>query len=437
MPKHAHPIWRAVRMRLWQLFHFWEYYPECRHWFWIHRLQQSLVRDRREGGKTVLAYISVVGHWQFLDSLLAEVRKRFPAISVYVALDEVEAVPREGLGGIERWKIRPLREFDGLRGFDVFLTPEHNCAYEVGGIERICMFHGLPGKGLTFQKKFMKDFDILFLQGPLEEKMFEEFSAVAPEVTQQQAIYRVGYPKSDVFFHPLRTRDEILRGMGLDPKRKTVLYAPSFDKGTSLPQYGEDMFRVLAGLDCNVIVKLHPVSYDRRVVAVHSGGVYWPSVVDRYVAEGHFVHAGNVDVADCLLGADALVTDVSAVALEFMLLDKPVVYVECPDFYAMFSRDGTYTAWDQNPEKDLRVNVGRTAGLRVNNLDELRTAIQRALTYPDEMREARKAVVRQLLFHPGKASGQGATCLAEILGGSRGKGKPIRIKRRPREKPRG
>ena len=419
-----------MRLWGWRVAHFWHYWPEFRYWVWVRRMRRSLRHERRNGRKVLLLYISVAGHWQFVDSLLGALRKLGEDITVYLALDEVDAVPREGLGGIERWKIRPLREFDGLRGFDVFLTPEHNCAYKVGGIERICMFHGLPGKGLTFQKKFMEDFDILFLQGPLEEKMFEEFSAVAPEVTQRQAIYRVGYPKSDVFFHPLRTRAEILRGMGLDPKRKTVLYAPSFDKGTSLPQYGEDMFRVLAALDCNVIVKLHPVSYDRRVVAVHSGGVYWPSVVDRYVAEGHFVHAGNVDVADCLLGADAMVTDVSAVALEFMLLDKPVVYVECPDFYAMFSRDGHYTAWDQNPERDLRVNVGRTAGLRVNNLDEMRAAIQRALAHPDEMREARKEVVRQLLFHPGDASAKGASCLDEILKAHPGGATIIRVRKR-------
>lgn len=427
---HHHPIWKSVRLRLWQVLHFWQYYPEFLHWMWEWRMRRCLARDQRNGRKTILAYISIAGHWQFLDALLAEVWKREKEVSVYLAVDEVEAVPRGGFGQVERWKIRPLREFDGVGGFDLFLTPEHNCAYAVSGLKRVCMFHGLQGKGLTFQKKFMKDFDILFLQGPLEERMFEEFADLEPEVTRRQAVYRVGYPKSDVFFHPTRTREEILRGMGLNPRRKTLLYAPSFDKGTSLPQYGENIFRLLSGLDCNVIVKLHPVSYDRRVTSVHSGGIYWPAVVEGYVEKGHFAHAGNGDVADCLMAADAMVTDVSAVALEFMLLDKPVVYIECPEFYAMFSRNGTYTAWDQNPERDLRVNVGRTAGLRVNTLDELRRAIQQALAHPDEMREARQEVVRQSLFHPGEGSARGATFLAEILDGCHGPWSRIRVKRR-------
>lgn len=413
-----------MRMWLWRVTHFWHYWPEVRYWVWVRRMRRSLRDDRRHGRKVLLTYISVEGHWQFVDSLLAALRKQGDDIAVYLAVDEVEAVPHEGLGGVPHWSIRPLREFNGLDGFDLFLTPEHNCAYSVKGAKRICMFHGLPVKGLTFQAKYMKDFDGVFLQGPLQEKMLDEFAEHEPEVANRLERFQVGYPKSDLLFQPTRSRNEILRGLGLNPAGKTVLYAPAFDRGTSLPQYGEDIFRFLSGLECNVIVKLHPVSYDRRVTKVHSGGIYWPDVVDKHAEAGHFVHAGNVDVGECLLAADAMVTDVSSVALEFMLLDKPVVYLECPEFYAMIGQSGPYATWVQDPENDLRVNAGRTAGIRVKDLEGLKEGIRKAISSPETMREERGEVRRQLLYHPGEASMHGARCLVELLqAGSTASGK--------------
>lgn len=415
--------WRRMREWIWRLTHFWRYRSEMRHWFWAKRMRRMLRRERRAGKKALLVYVSVGGHIQFVDSLLRAVRARAPQIAVHLAVDETDAVPPGGFCGVPRWEIRPLREFDGVDGFSLFLTPEHNCEYVVEGIERICMFHGLPVKGKTFQAPYMKHFDGLFLQGPLQERMLDEFAEHEPGIANRLRRYRVGYPKTDLLFHPVRSSAEILREMGLDPRKKTVLYAPAFDRGTSLPQYGEDIFRKLAEMDCNVIVKLHPVSYDRRVVQIHSAGVYWPDVVERYVRPGHFVHAGNVDVGDCLLAADVMVTDVSSVALDFMLLDKPVVYIESPEFYAMIGRRGSgYETWVKNPAEDLRVNAGRTAGARVENLEDMRGQVERAFQMPQEHQDARRKVVKELLYHAGDASATAAEVLAEFLRTSPGAG---------------
>lgn len=410
-----HWVGRKARETIWRIVHFWHYRAEMRHWLWRKRMGWTLRKERRRGKRVVLAYISVEGHWPFVDSLLSAVEAKSRDVMPCLAVDEVDAVPEEGLGGMAKWQIRPLREFNGMEGIDVFLTPEHNCEYAVEGPFRICMFHGLPVKGKTFQEEYMRDFDGVFLQGPLQERMLEEFARKRPETGLRLKRWRVGYPKTDLLFRTGWRRDELLREMGLEPGRKTVLYAPAFDKGTSLPQYGEEMFRALSRLDCNVIVKLHPVSYDRRVVGVHSGGVYWPDVADRHAVPGKFVHAGNVDVGKCLLAADAMVTDVSSVALEFMLLDKPVVYLECPEFYAQFREGGAYEKWGDDPVHDLRVNAGRDAGLQAGNLEEMEVCLSRALRNPDEHHAARREVVEQLLFHSGDASEAGARCLAEVL----------------------
>lgn len=423
-------VGRKAREAIWRVVHFWHYRAEMRHWLWRKRMGWTLRKERRRGKKVVLAYISVEGHWPFVDSLLSAVEAKSRDVMLCLAVDEVESVPEEGLGGIAKWQIRPLREFDGMEGIDVFLTPEHNCEYAVDGPFRICIFHGLPVKGKTFQEKYMRDFDGVFLQGPLQERMLDEFAGKVPEVGGRLERWRVGYPKTDMLFHARSSREDLLREMGVDPARKTVLYAPAFDQGTSLPQYGEEIFRVLERLDCNVIVKLHPVSYDRRVVGVHSKGIYWPEVADRHAVPGKFVHAGNVDVGKCLLAADVLLTDVSSVALEFMLLDKPVVYLECPKFYAQFRHGGAYEKWGDDPVHDLRVNAGRDAGLQARDLKEMEACLARAIERPDEHHEERLRIAEQMLFNAGHATEAGSQCLLGILQARHGGNVRVKISRR-------
>src|SRR2546429_268106 len=92
---------------------------------------------------------------------------------------------------------------------------------------------------------------------------------------------------------------------------------------------GAEPTRALARLDVNVIVKLHDRSYDTTQRG--SGGVEWAPRIAAHCRAPH-VHLGSAsDVSPYLYVSDVLVTDHSSVGFEFMLLDRPLVVINCPE----------------------------------------------------------------------------------------------------------
>ena len=85
----------------------------------------------------------------------------------------------------------------------------------------------------------------------------------------------------------------------------------------------------------NLIVKLHPISYcpeDGPNYEFYTGGINW---IERFKNLKHiklqiFISSGSID--PYLSASDVMVTDLSSVALEFIMLDKPVIYIDCPEF---------------------------------------------------------------------------------------------------------
>ena len=83
----------------------------------------------------------------------------------------------------------------------------------------------------------------------------------------------IGYPKVDCLVDGSLDRRAIELDSGSTPTVPTVLYAPTWSPHSSLATMGEAIIAALAGLDVNVIVKLHDRSFDP--VATGAGGVDW------------------------------------------------------------------------------------------------------------------------------------------------------------------
>ena len=140
-------------------------------------------------------------------------------------------------------------------------------------------------------------------------------------------LMELGYPRNDVMLAPEREeiRARVRRGLGIAEGAQVVLYAPTwrdnmrvgrvFEKVLYLEP--EKMVRDLE--DCVVLVRGHynsvkaaeEVDPDRRIIDV----TRYPDIADLYVA------------------ADALVTDYSSVFFDFVLVDKPMVFL-APDLHA-------------------------------------------------------------------------------------------------------
>jgi hypothetical protein len=101
--------------------------------------------------------------------------------------------------------------------------------------------------------------------------------------------------------------------------------------------------------------------------------------------------------------ADALVTDHSSVGFEFMLLDRPLVVIDCPRLIerALVSAD--------------KVRLLRGSAEVVTRGGGVAAAVERALGEPRRFSDARRRIARQLFYLPGSATRRAVQCLYDVL----------------------
>lgn len=285
---------------------------------------------------------------------------------------------------------------------------------------RICLFHGLPAKGGTFVPEQWRFFDGAFLIGPLQERMFEEFRQSSRRSSHIWG-RRIGLIKSDALLNGTINRANVINGLGLDPGKPTILYAPSWEAGASLRTDGVAICKRLAAASWNTIVKLHPMSYFPPTELRATGGIDWIERLAQFEGD-QFRHAVRADITPLLAAADVLITDVSSVAFEAILIDTPVIFIDCPDFFRDTVRE-MYGISETKARNSLEFNCGREAGTVVNSLDELIAAIKVTQADPATRSADRDRIRAELVFNPGRAATAAAEALAELLGASPGESK--------------
>jgi hypothetical protein len=301
---------------------------------------------------------------------------------------------------------------------DAFITPTQWLAGEPNARVRICIFHGLPTKGVTFLPELIRYFNTLFLLGPLQHSLYDEFVATNPAIASGIRTFNVGYPKSDGLITGEFSRHDVLAKLGLDLTKPVVLYAPAYDEGTALDMYGETVVERLLEVDASIIVKLHYMCYDPRY---YPRGVNWTERFKKFEANPRFRHVGNQPIDPYLAASDVLVNDISSVSLEFMMLDKPVVFIDCPYFFKETLGQTEYVRTGEEVLRDIRANAGRSAGLVIPDPSQLPDAVRRSLKLPAEYSPQRQVVRSQLLYNPGKAAVAAADALIDLVSASRGK----------------
>jgi CDP-glycerol glycerophosphotransferase (TagB/SpsB family) len=201
-----------------------------------------------------------------------------------------------------------------------------------------------------------------------------------------------------------------------------VLYAPSWDEGLSLRTSGEEVIEnILKINNINLIVKLHPISYcpqDGPNYMFYTGGVNWKERLSKFETNKNFRHVPTNNIDPILSASDLMVTDVSSVALEFIMLDKPVIYIDCPEFFEKTLKKTYANFGDTTADfvrNDPKANAGRHVGKVVYDIGKLCGEIQKSLENPGEHSELRKEFAKQLSYNPGNAANAAAEQILKIL----------------------
>lgn len=197
---------------------------------------------------------------------------------------------------------RLLRSVAEVRAFapDAVFVPGNEVPPSFPGL-KVQVFHGfaIEKKG-HFRIRGM--FDLFCTFGPLTTGPFE---ALAREHGWFNVV-ETGWPKVD----PLFDAQPMANVHG--PKR--ILYAPTFSPSlTSAPALAATIASLVARRDWHWTVKFHPKMAPALAAPI------------RAISGPNFEVAASEQMLPLLRDADAMLTDTSSAAAEFMLLDKPVV----------------------------------------------------------------------------------------------------------------
>jgi len=287
--------------------------------------------------------------------------------------------------------------------FDAYINTDFwNITWLPRRTRRVHLFHGVAGKyGLDAPSGIaptVAAFDRLFFPNRDRLERYAEAGLVDPD-SRRAAL--IGYPKVDCLVDGSLDRRAILEDLGLDPRVPTILYAPTWSPFSSLATMGERIMTTLRVLGANVIVKLHDRSNEPTKRG--SGGIDWRVRLDPASRDPRVHVATGADASPYMAAADALVTDHSSVGFEFMLLDRPIVIIDCPQLIAHAS---------VNPQK---VELLRSAADVASKADQIGAAVRAALNDPATHSERRKAIAGELFYAAGGATERAVRSIYELL----------------------
>lgn len=253
--------------------------------------------------------------------------------------------------------------------------------------------YGTKSRSRFLQPGFFAPLHTLIAASPYTAKLMQSTFNVSSE-----KIIEVGLPRDDVFFQTITGSDidahpqlfQDLDTLHTLNRKKIFLYAPTFRPDGSNPLNALNMERleaVLADQNYHVIISLHPkfarITHDTKISFEHI--TYSESGWDSYP------YLNKVDV---------LITDYSSIYVDFLLLNKPIIFFTY-DFESYSEQMGLHEDY-----------LALTPGPHPKTFEELLKTIQEHDTY-----EVERAQVKNILFthHDGNASERIFTALTENL----------------------
>lgn len=285
--------------------------------------------------------------------------------------------------------------------FDVYLASDFLWMKLPRGGPRVQTFHGVAGKYRTVYdspSQSMRGWDRLFFINDLRLRHFIECGAIDEG---SQAARLIGMPKLDCLVDGSLKRNELLSAMGIDPERKTILYAPTWSPHSSVVSMGEELVKRLGERGYAVIVKLHDRSRD--LLYVNSGGVDWGARLEPLLKSFGGVLAAGANSSPYLSAADMMITDHSSVGFEYLLLDRPLIRIHVPELIQNTDIEPSY------------VDLLASASTNVTNIEETVAAVERGFLEGRDKSAARVAVANEMFYKPGTATDRAVNELYELM----------------------
>ena len=225
---------------------------------------------------------------------------------------------------ISRWQQSGYRFTDERQGFDIVLTGDTLRRSRDYGRTLLCFLnHGTGIKTILYRNlaRVPNDKYQIFVEGRHRVEALQRSGRLG-----KNEVHLIGLPKLDFYFQGrYEDRAGLLERLGLDPAKKTVLFAPTY-KPTCLYDIKDDIFQQTR--DYNLIIKLHPYSWMGKYAPHRQHRIY-----ERRVKK--YPHAVLLpfdvyNIVPYYAVADTLISEASSTVFDFLALNKFGIVYDLP-----------------------------------------------------------------------------------------------------------
>ncbi len=276
--------------------------------------------------------------------------------------------------------------------FDIVFVPDVVDEKKYGEALLCLIYHGITfTKTVTYRElKNHQDYKyFIFLEGSQSVKLLKSSGSLGSSVS-----YKIGYPKMDPYFQKNKyDKKEILRSLGLDITKPTVLFAPTY-KPTCLYDLKDEIFE--ATTEYNLIIKLHHYAWLGKY-ASHNQHKIFENRINQF-PHSIIIPKDDYNILPLYFVADTLISEASGAITEFLGTGKTGIIYNLDNNKIKHSDGENLLNFDNS--KFLKDSF-----VHINNKQELKEAIRKALNPSDEMKKSQK-IDKDKIFYKldGKAS---------------------------------
>jgi len=226
------------------------------------------------------------------------------------------------------------------------------------------MQHGVGPKSVYYSVS-KGDIEVRFVEGQYRLNRLQQ---MFPE----KIFVDTGYAKLDPIIQGKESGLDLV-SLGLDPNKKTILYAPTFYP-SSIEQMAKNWPELFA--EYNILLKPHYFSLIKSSYKQQKALLtHWASFSNVYLAQ-----AEEANLLPFMVSADVLISDASSALFEFAALNKPVVW--CDFYHLRWSYRGMFKfRFEKRVDQDLYRYADVAAHAKTFN--ELKQVVDQQVSSPD------------------------------------------------------
>jgi hypothetical protein len=272
-----------------------------------------------------------------------------------------------------------------------------NLRRSINPVHYLYVFHSMGSTHMVDHANSYDAYDTLFCAGPhqvAEIRRREELHGLPAKI-----LFDFGHPRLEAVVAERQKRGAIQ----VSPEPPTILIAPTWGDTSIFNTCGEALIEVLLRAGFRVIMRPHYQSLKQSPEVI-------AALRKRFEGEAGFEYVDRMSETDSILRSNLLVSDWSAMALEYAWgLEKPVLFIDVPRRI----RNPHWKELGIEPmESSIRSRVGRV--LSPDDLARAPELVRQLLEDPAGFSDSVRGLREEVVFRLGHSIPDGARKIARI-----------------------